>query len=175
MVDIVGTQRLSEFRESATGSFPKSEISKIRRAIEDVPESVLLESDRGDEAKEFDDVVARNLPQYSTEGSEECVLWAEDGFGHSVDLYHEQERIAIELEKSEKKYVWKDLVKFGRGGVTYDGDRKKVEYGCLVVPDYYLSKKRPVFSGTRRMLEFIEPMVDVREIVVIGFHDPNAT
>jgi len=175
MVDIVGTHRLSEFNEEAMCSFPEPELSEIRQAIATVPESVLLESDSGDEVTEFDNIVAQNLSQYSTEGSGECRLWAEDGFQHSVDLYHKQKRIAIELEKSEKKYAWKDLVKFGRGGSTYDSDRKKVEYGCLVVPDYYLSKKRPVFSGTRKILKFIEPMLDVHEIVVIGFHDPSVT
>jgi len=175
MVEIIGTHSLSEFREDTNCSFPETELLEIKQAIEAVPESVILESDSGKEVTDFDDIVGQNLPQYSTEGSGDCKLWAEDGFHHMVDLYHKQKRIAIELEKSERKYVWKDLVKFGRGGSTYEGDRKKIEYGCLVVPDYYLSKSRPVFSGTRRMLEFIEPMLDVQGIVVIGFNDPRAT
>lgn len=175
MVDIVGTHSLSEFREDTRCSFPETDFLEIRQAVEAVPESVIRESDSGDEVKEFDELVGQNLPQYSTEGSRECQLWAEEGFGHKVDLYNNQKRIAIELEKSEKKYAWKDFVKFGRGGSTYDGDRNKIEYGCLVVPDYYLSRKRPVFSGTRQMLKFMEPMLDVQEIVVIGFHNPNAT
>jgi hypothetical protein len=175
MVDIIGTHRLNDFREDSNREFPKAQLSEIKQAVEAVPESVLLESDSGDEATEFDNLVAEHLPEYSTEGSNECVLWAGDGFQHSVDLYHTEERIAIELEKSEKKYVWKDLVKFGRGGCTSNGDRKKVEYGCLVVPDYYLSESRPVFSGTRQTLKFIEPMLDNQGIVIIGFHNPNAT
>lgn len=175
MVEIVGTHSLSEFRDDTNCSFPETELLEIQQAIEAVPESVISESDSGKEVTEFDDIVGQNLPQYSTEGSGECKLWAEDGFHHKVDLYHKQNRIAIELEKSEKKYAWKDIVKFGRGGSTYDSNKKKIEYGCLVVPDYYLSKRRPVFSGTRQILRFMEPMLDVQEIVVIGFHDPRAT
>lgn len=175
MVKIIGTHQLSEFREDSENIFPEPELSGIQQAIEAVSESVLLESDSGDEVTAFDEVVAQNLPRYSTEGSQECMLWADDDLRHKVDLYHKEKRIAIELEKSEKKYVWKDLVKFGRGGATYDGDRRQIEYGCLIVPDYYLSKRRPVFSGTRQMLKFIEPMLDLHEVVVIGFHDPSVT
>jgi hypothetical protein len=173
MVDIVGTHRLSEFREPPHGqSFPEDELSRIQQAIESVPDSAFLNSSSGKEVVTFDEVIAQNLPNYSTEGSEACMLWAEDGFRHSVDLYHPEKRIAIELEKSEAKYVWRDFVKFGRGAHTTKAGRNTIEFGCLVVPEYY--SNRPVFSGTRKMLEFMEPMLDVTEVVVIGFRDPNS-
>jgi hypothetical protein len=66
----------------------------------------------------------------------------------------------------------KYLVKFGE--FTDDGD-KKIEYGYLVVPDDYPSNERPGFSRTRQMLKFIEPMLDVQAIVVLGFYNPSAT
>jgi len=172
MVDIVGVHRLSEFRDGEQNQpFPEDELSVIQQAVASVPEEAFLQSQRGEEVQEFDTVIAQNLPQYSVEGTDACSLWATDGFGHSVDLYHPEKRIAIELEKSEKKYVWKDLVKFGRGAHTSVKNRDTIEFGCLVVPEYYAG--RPVFSGTRRMLSFMEPMIDVSEIVVLGFRDPS--
>lgn len=166
-------------RESASLILSKSmnrceidELSQIRQAIESVPEEVFFESESGREVKEFDRRVGQNLPDYSLEGSDGCVLWEEEGFSHSVDLYHPEKRIAVELEKSERKYVWKDLAKFGRGAhIEVDG-RKKVEFGCLVVPDYYSGST--VFSGTRKMLRFMEPMLDLDEIIIIGFSKPTS-
>jgi hypothetical protein len=171
MVEIIGSHRLSEFRDkNEEHAFPQDELSQIRRAIESVPEDVFLESESGREVIEFDRRVGQSLTKYSLEGSNECSLWEEEGFNHSVDLYHPEKRIAIELEKSERKYVWKDLAKFGRGAHTEVNERKKVEFGCLVVPDYYSGST--VFSGTRKMLRFMEPMLDLNELVILGFSKP---
>ena len=173
MVDIVGTHRLTEVREGDT-KFERrqDEIERIRQAIKSVPERVFVESESGDEATEFDRAVGQGLSDYLIEGTEETELWAEEGFGHSVDLYHPDKRIAIELEKSEKKYVWKDLAKFGRGAHSETDGRSTIEVGCLVVPDYYSG--RAVFSGTEKMLRFMEPMLDLDEIVIIGFNKPTS-
>jgi len=173
MVEIVGMHKLSEFREEKPSpSFPKDELSRIQQAVESVPGDIFLDSQLGDEVREFDEVVRQNLPNYSGEGSNECVLWAEEGFGHSVDLYHSEKQIAIELEKSEKKYVWKDLAKFGRGAHPDVRGGEKVKFGCLVVPDYYSGST--VFSGTRSLLKFMEPMLDLDEVVIIGFSKPTS-
>jgi len=173
MVEIVGTHRLSKFRDGDGGcEFPQDDLLQIQQAIESVPEKVFFESESGREVREFDRRVGQNLSNYLLEGSDECALWKEEGFYHSVDLYHPEKRIAIELEKSERKYVWKDLTKFGRGAHTETGGRNKVEFGCLVVPDHYSG--RSVFSGTERMLKFMEPMLDLEEIVIIGFSKPTS-
>ena len=173
MVEIIGTHRLSEFRDkNRERAFPQDELSQIRRAVESVPEEVFLESESGREVREFDRRVGQNLSEYSLEGSNECALWEEEGFSHSVDLYHPEKRIAIELEKSERKYVWKDLAKFGRGAHTNVNGRQIVEFGCLVVPDYYSGST--VFSGTRKMLRFMQPMLDLQEIVILGFSKPTS-
>ncbi|WP_440988372.1 hypothetical protein [Haloarchaeobius baliensis] len=173
MVEIIGEHRLSEFRDrDEEDAFPPDELSRIRGAIESVPEEVFLESKSGDEVTEFDRRIGQELSNYSLEGAEECALWEEEGFKHTVDLYQPEKRIAIEVEKSERKYVWKDLVKFGRGAHTEVDGGKSVEYGCLVVPDYYSGS--PVFSGTRKMLRFVEPMLGVREIVILGFRKPRS-
>jgi hypothetical protein len=130
MVEIIGSHRLSEFRDkNEEHAFPQDELSQIRRAIESVPEDVFLESESGREVIEFDRRVGQSLTKYSLEGSNECSLWEEEGFNHSVDLYHPEKRIAIELEKSERKYVWKDLAKFGRGAHTEVNERKKSNLG----------------------------------------------
>lgn len=173
MVEIIGTHRLSEFREEdEKRAFPHEELVEIRRAVESVPEEVFLESESGMEVGEFDSIVGESLPRYLVEGSGECALWAEEDFGHSVDLYQPEMGIAIELEKSSRKYVWKDLAKFGRGAHDEFEGKKTVEFGCLVVPDYYSGS--PVFSGTRKILRFMEPMLDIDEIVVIGFNKPTS-
>jgi hypothetical protein len=62
-----------------------------------VPDSAFLNSSSGKEVVTFDEVIARNLPDYSTEGSEACMPWAEDGSRHSVDLYHPTKRILTVL------------------------------------------------------------------------------
>jgi len=163
MVEIIGEHRLSEFQDGIEErAFPPDELSRIRQAIESVPKDVFFESKSGLEVREFDRGIGQSLPEYSLEDSDQCVLWQEDKFSHSVDLYHPEKRIAIELEKSERKYVWKDLAKFGRGAHTEADGRNTVEYGCLVVPDYYSGSA--VFSGTRKMLRFMEPMLDLDEI-----------
>ena len=173
MVKIIGTHRLSEFRvKNGKHVFPQDELLQIRRAIESVPKEVFLQSEPGFEVSEFDLCVEQSLPEYSSEGEGECALWEDEGFGHSVDLYHPKKRIAIELEKSERKYVWKDIAKFGRGGHTSTNGGNTIEYGCLVVPDYYSGS--PVFSGTRKILRFMEPMLDLDDIVIIGFNKPNS-
>lgn len=173
MVEIVGTHRLSEFRGgNQERAFPQDELSQIRQAIESVPKEVFLKSEPGREVTNFDHKIEQDLSNYSFEGSDGCALWDEEDFNHSVDLYHSKKRIAIELEKSERKYVWKDLSKFGRGAHTEADGRMKIEFGCLVVPDYYSGRK--VFSGTRRMLKFMEPMLDLDEIVIIGFNKPTS-
>lgn len=173
MVEIIGTHRLSEFRDrNEELAFPQDELSQIRQAVESVPEKVFFETKSGQEVKEFDRRVGQNLPKYLLEESDGLALWEEEGFNHSVDLYHPKKRIAIELEKSERKYVWKDLAKFGRGAHTEADGVNKVEFGCLVVPDYYSGST--VFSGTRKMLRFMEPMLDLDEIVIIGFSKPTS-
>lgn len=44
-----------------------------------------------------------------------CKLWSHQGFNYSVDLYDADARIAIEVEKSERKNVSDDLLKFQKG------------------------------------------------------------
>ena len=89
-----------------------------------------------------------------------------------MDLYHPEKRIAIELEKSESKYVWKDLAKFGRGAHTNVNGKQIVEFGCLVVPDYYSGST--VFSGTQKTLRFMQPILDLQEIVILEFSKPTS-
>ena len=171
MVEIIGTHRLSEFRDGdLTHTFLQDEVPRIRSAIESVPEEVFLDSEHDNEVDEFDSIVGEKLSNYSVEGTGECSLWTDEGFNHRVDLYHREKRIAIELQKSEKKYVWKDLAKFGRGAHTQARGGGKIKYGCLVVPDYYSGKS--VFTGTRKILRFMSPMLDTEEIIIIGFHNP---
>jgi len=74
-------------------------------------------------------VMADGLPEYEYEGpnenNPECQLWR-DEFFHSVDLYHPEKRIAIEVEKSERKYIWKDLATPEAGRRTRADGRNRV-------------------------------------------------
>jgi len=57
----------------------------------------------------FDAAIADDLSQYEYEGdaaggfNPNCKLWSHQGFNYSVDLYDADARIAIEVEKSERK------------------------------------------------------------------------
>lgn len=120
MVEVVDTGFLAQMElEGGPQEFPETELVKIKSAIEQVPATVFEDSAAGDEVNLLDMSMADRLPEYEYEGPYEgnaaCQLWSENGYGYSVDFYHPEHQIAIEVEKSERKYLWKDLVKFSRG------------------------------------------------------------
>jgi hypothetical protein len=83
------------------------ESSQMSRA----PRAVFLKND-----EDLDGHVAELLSDYHFEKvttggiNPECKLWSPE-FNHSVDLYHPDERIAIEIEKSQQKRVSDDILK----------------------------------------------------------------
>src|ERR1700733_8034456 len=80
------------------------------------------------------------------EQAERCRLWRPD-FNHSVDFLHEDKRIAIEVEKTEKKRIVHDVLKLVNGSLTFS---PRVRYGVLVYPRYYKrsSGKESTFAST---------------------------
>jgi hypothetical protein len=44
-----------------------------------------------------------------------CKLWSHQGFNYSVDLYDSDARLAIEVEKSERKNISDDRLNFETG------------------------------------------------------------
>lgn len=106
------------------------------------------------------------------EGKANCKLWKEDGFEHTVDLYHAQERIAIEVEKTERKYIWRDIAKFSRGGKTYTDGTEKIKFGCLVVPVNYRGRHN-LYRAALKQLDFMEPLLFVDDVAVLGYEEPQ--
>lgn len=174
MVEIVDEKHLHEYRGGDQERFPSEELSNIKSAIETVDDSIFLETESGQEIP-FDDEVATHLDLYSSGGTTEHRLWRNSN--HSVDLYNPDRKIAVEIEKTEKKNIWKNLIKFSRGSVgEYE---RQIEYGCVVVPVNYSTTRKDynIFRHAQRALKFTSPIMHVEDVVVIGYRDPrpNAT
>lgn len=179
MVEVSRTGFLSEIRGQSTyREFPDDEFRRIRSAVADVPAERFEGYAKGNELKQFDAAVAQKLPDYEHEHDGDtgrnsvCKLWDNEGFDHSVDLYNAEKRIAVEIEKSERKRVSDDILKFIKGGKTQQANRKKIEFGCLIVPTNYRDSG-DLFSASMRNLEFIRSVLFVEDIAVLGYVDPR--
>lgn len=179
MIEVEHVGFLSEIRgQTKYRTFPSDEFEVIKTAVEDVSESVFLNADSGTELKLFDKNIAHRLDDYHHEHDHSngrnpsCKLWESDGFDYSVDLYHQEKRIAIEIEKSERKRISDDILKFIKGGKTQRSNRKKIEFGCLIVPVNYRSSGN-LFKESMRTLKFIRSILFVEDVAVIGYRDPR--
>lgn len=179
MVTVEKTTLLSEMRgQRSSREFPEDEVAKIRAAVRDVPASLFHDGTKGVELRRFDAVLAETLPSYEHEHAGEggrnpaCKLWANEGFDHSVDLYHPEKRVAVEVEKSERKRVSDDILKFIKGGKTQRANRQKIEFGCLVVPTNYQGYD-DLFRASTRTLEFVRSVLFVEDVAVLGYVDPR--
>lgn len=175
MVEIVEKEFLSEIRNQSTSRrFPEEEYEKIVSAIENAPESVL----KGGETT-LDDAISDGLPEYEYEWDAESgrnpqtMLWA-PRFNHSVDLYHPEERIAIEVEKAQRKRISDDILKFIKGGKTRSGGRDKIEFGCLIVPAVHPDYGN-LFDHAITTMEFMRSVLHVEDIAVIGYRKPTGS
>lgn len=179
MVDVVEVYILSNDRnQTKYREFPKNPLSEIKSAVERVPTSVFVDAENGHELREFDDRIGDSLPEYEYEHANEsgrnpaCKIWKDKGFDHSVDLYHPEERIAIEIEKSERKRVSDDILKFIKGGQTWRDKRHRIEFGCLVVPTNYRGNDN-IFGGVETTLDFMRGIMHIEDVAVIGYRDPR--
>lgn len=179
-VEIDVDKRWSEDRtQKKYGAFPEKHRQKIRSAVESIPQSVFFDTPKGREVKEFDRRIAENLPDYEFVDDAEvgnnphCQLWSNLDFDHSVDLYHPEDRIAIEIEKSERKTVSFDILKFIRGGKTQRDGRKKIRFGCMVVPTNYGRSKNNLAHEAVRNLNFMSSVLFVEDVLILGSVDPR--
>lgn len=122
MVVVEHVTRLSDRRsQTSSETFPDDTLEAIRSAVEAVSTSVFEDTAKHKEIGEFDASIADALPRYEYEGdaaggyNPNCKLWSHLGFNYSVDLYNADGRIAIEVEKSERKDISDDLLKFQKG------------------------------------------------------------
>lgn len=179
MVQVEKTGFLSDIRNQSTyRTFPPAEFDMIRAAIEDIPARTFQSNEHGREIRKLDELIAAGLPDYEHEHHEgtgrnpRCKLWMDDGFNHSVDLYHPGKRIAIEIEKSERKRLSDDILKFIKGGKTQRNNRKKIEFGCLIVPVNYRGSGN-IFAGALNTLNFMRSVLFIEDVAVIGYRDPR--
>lgn len=179
MVTVEQTGFLSDIRTQSTyRPFPQDDFTRIRDAVETIPDDTFRGNNSGQEIRSLDAKIAANLPGYEHEHQDgtgrnpTCKLWASNGFNHSVDLYHPEKRIAIEIEKSERKRLSDDVLKFIKGGKTQRDNRKKIEFGCLIVPVNYRGSGN-IFAGALTTLDFMRSVLFVEDIAVIGYRDPR--
>lgn len=145
MVEIQEIEHLHRHRDSSSNRFPEQDLGALKSAVQDVPDEIFHETTKGDEVL-LDSEIASRLDDYITGDGEEYELW--NRFGHSVDLYNPDRNIAVEIEKTEKKLIWKNLIKFSRGP-EQESD-KRIDFGCVIVPVNYPGGG--TFSGTRQTL-----------------------
>ena len=179
MVVVEQVTRLSERRNQISSeAFPDEALASIRSAVEAVPASVFDGSTKHTEIGAFDAAIADGLPQYEYEGdaaggyNPNCKLWSHLGFNYSVDLYDADARIAIEVEKSERKNVSDDLLKFQKGHRTKKDGRPKIEFGCLIVPVNYLGRHN-LYQHSLTKLDFMKGVLFIDDVAVIGYRDPR--
>lgn len=179
MVVVEHVTRLSERRtQTSSEAFPDGALKSIRSAVEAVPTGVFDGTKKHTEIGAFDAAIADSLPQYEYEGdasggyNPNCKLWSHLGFNYSVDLYDAADRIAIEVEKSERKTVSDDLLKFQKGYRTKKDGRPKIEFGCLVVPVNYRGSGN-LYQHTLTKLDFMKGVLFIDDVAVIGYRDPR--
>lgn len=173
MVDVMKEGSLSkDVRDQETyRSFPGDEYQRILNAVKGVPQTVF------NRRHGLDQYLAECLPDYEFETDTDsgrntaCQLWAPE-FRHSVDLYNSEDRIAIEIEKSQQKRVSDDILKFIKGGKTQRDNRKKIEFGCLIVPTNYGSQNNNLYEEAMRCMRFMRSVLHVEDIAVIGYREP---
>lgn len=172
MVEVVKEGSLSnDIRNQKTyRTFPEDEYNSILEAVKEAPQTVFGQSHG------LDRYLAEYLLDYEFEldansgRNSACQLWAPE-FQHSVDFYQSENRIAIEIEKSQQKRVSDDILKFIKGGKTQRNNRKKIEFGCLIVPTSYGSQNNNLYEEAMRCMRFIRPVLHVEDITVIGYRE----
>jgi len=179
MVVIEEVTRLSERRtQTSSEAFPDEALASIRAAVEAVPADVFDGSAKQTEVGGFDGAIDDGLPQYEYEEdaaggyNPDCKLWSHLGFNYSVDLYGDDARIAIEVEKSERKNVSDGLLKFQKGYRTQKDGRPKIEFGCLVVPVNYLGRHN-LYQHSLTKLDFMKGVLFIDDLAVIGYRIPD--
>ena len=87
--------------------------------------------------------------------------------GFKVDIYHPQRKIAIEIEKTEVKNIWKTLIKFSIGN-----KKQLIEHAILICPKEYRGKGRKVYTKPySRAIEIYEFMKNLYfgRLLIIGY------
>ena len=81
-------------------------------------------------------------------------------------------RLSQEVEKSERKNVRDDLLKFQKGYRTQEDGRPKIEFGCLVVPVNYLGR-HTLYQHSLAKLDCMKGVLFIDGVAVIADRDPR--
>jgi hypothetical protein len=113
--------------------------------------------------KDFLAELRKNYPSYSPKTEVKIFK----NYNFAFDAYDNDRKIAIEIEKSEIKYIWKIMCKFIVGA-----REKKINYAILIVPMKYAGKKvkKPtrLFNEAIRITKFISDILWIKNIAIIG-------
>lgn len=96
-------------------------------------------------------------------------------FQYSVDFYHPRHRIAIEVEKTKTTTILLDIVKFIIGHKREYRGVPLIDYGVLIFPDKYRTRKHPQgqgdapFNRAVNELSFINTILFVKDILLIEY------
>ena len=119
-------------------------------------------------AKRFDAELLRRLRELDAGYANRNEFPIYTRHGYQVDIYHPRKRIAIEVEKSEVKLVWKILAKFSVA--TRLG---RVRYAILITPKRYYGKamKTPTrpYTEAIRASEFMAEILWTRNLAIVGY------
>lgn len=88
--------------------------------------------------------------------------------GHRFDIYNWDKKVAIEIEESEVKYLWKDFVKLSIGS-----RKGRVQYAILICPMHYkgrnLKNQISFYSTALKISEFMADLLWMKNLVIIGY------
>lgn len=88
--------------------------------------------------------------------------------GHRFDIYNWEHKTAIEIEESEVKYVWKDLIKLVIGA-----RRKKVDHAILVCPFEYggqnMKTTVKIYNTAIGISQFMSDLLWTENLAIIGY------
>ncbi len=87
---------------------------------------------------------------------------------HRFDIYNWENKTAVEIEESEVKYVWKDLVKLAIGA-----RRNRVSNAILICPLSYggktLKKKISIYAQAIKVSNFMSDFLWMKNLAIIGY------
>jgi len=147
-----------ELRKSSDRSELEKILENIKKALLNTPKDL----------KSFEVEFLRNLRVADSGYLEKTEVPVFRKYDYRFDCYNPEKKIAIEIEKTEAKYVWRILCKFSIGA-----RKGKVNYAILICPIEYWgrNKKFPtkIFNEAIRVSKFISDILWVKNIAIIGY------
>ena len=88
--------------------------------------------------------------------------------GHRYDIYNWDKKVAVEIEESEAKYLWKDFIKLSVGA-----RKRRVEHAILICPMYYkgqgMKRQGSFYSSAISISNFMADFLWMKNLAIIGY------